>query len=85
MTRQSGRIQPNPGCDHTAHPVRRGSFAPVFTAVSYTHLDVYKSQLPRLLGGESCALVSDAGMPAISDPGEELVRLCGEDVYKRQA
>ena len=34
--------------------------------------------IPRLLGGESCALVSDAGMPAISDPGEELVRLCGE-------
>ena len=32
--------------------------------------------LPRLLAGESCALVSDAGMPAISDPGEELVRLC---------
>ena len=34
--------------------------------------------LPRLLAGESCALVSDAGMPAISDPGEELVRLCAE-------
>jgi len=32
--------------------------------------------IPRLLAGESCALVSDAGMPAISDPGEELVRLC---------
>ena len=32
--------------------------------------------LPRLLSGESCALVSDAGMPAISDPGEELVRMC---------
>lgn len=30
----------------------------------------------RLLAGESCALVTDAGMPAISDPGEELVRLC---------
>ncbi len=32
----------------------------------------------RLLQGESCALVTDAGMPAISDPGEELVRLCAE-------
>ena len=30
----------------------------------------------RLLGGESCALVTDAGMPAISDPGEDLVKLC---------
>ena len=34
--------------------------------------------LSRLLAGESCALVSDAGMPAISDPGEELVALCAE-------
>lgn len=32
--------------------------------------------LARLLGGESCALVTDAGTPAVSDPGEELVRLC---------
>lgn len=32
--------------------------------------------LERLKAGESIALVSDAGMPAISDPGEELVRLC---------
>lgn len=30
----------------------------------------------RLLAGESCALVTDAGMPAISDPGEDLVALC---------
>lgn len=30
----------------------------------------------RLLSGESCALVTDAGMPAISDPGEELVLQC---------
>ncbi len=34
--------------------------------------------LARLLGGESCALVTDAGMPAISDPGEDLVNLCHE-------
>ena len=32
--------------------------------------------LERLLAGESCALVTDAGTPAISDPGEELVALC---------
>ncbi|MBO5852755.1 MAG: 16S rRNA (cytidine(1402)-2'-O)-methyltransferase [Clostridia bacterium] len=34
--------------------------------------------ISRLLAGENCALVSDAGMPAISDPGEDLVRLCYE-------
>lgn len=32
----------------------------------------------RLQAGESIALVSDAGMPCISDPGEALVRLCAE-------
>ena len=34
--------------------------------------------LERLLAGESCALVTDAGMPAISDPGEDIVRQCAE-------
>ncbi len=32
----------------------------------------------RLLDGESCAIVTDAGMPCISDPGEPLVKSCGE-------
>ena len=32
----------------------------------------------RLLAGESCALVTDAGTPAISDPGEDMVALCAE-------
>ena len=34
--------------------------------------------LERLLAGESCALVTDAGTPAVSDPGEELVALCAQ-------
>ena len=32
----------------------------------------------RILAGENCAIVTDAGMPAISDPGEDLVALCHE-------
>ena len=32
----------------------------------------------RILSGETCAVVTDAGMPCISDPGEDLVRLCAE-------
>ena len=35
--------------------------------------------LSRIKCGESCALVTDAGMPAISDPGEDLVRACREE------
>ncbi len=33
----------------------------------------------RMLAGENCALVTDAGMPAISDPGEDLANLCHEN------
>ena len=36
----------------------------------------------RLQAGESCALVTDAGTPAISDPGEDLVALCAEREIK---
>lgn len=35
--------------------------------------------IDRILSGENCALVTDAGMPAISDPGEDLVRECFEN------
>ena len=42
----------------------------------YEHNSKEKGQyiLDRIAAGESCALCSDAGMPAISDPGEEIVR-----------
>lgn len=49
--------------------------------VSYYEHNKYASGekiLARILAGETCALVTDAGMPAISDPGEDLVRLCAE-------
>jgi len=46
----------------------------------YEHNKAVKGNviLDRLLAGETCALVSDAGSPAISDPGEELVKQCAE-------
>lgn len=34
--------------------------------------------LGRIMNGETCAIVTDAGMPCISDPGEDLVKLCAE-------
>lgn len=34
--------------------------------------------IERILSGEVCAIVTDAGMPAISDPGEDLIRECHE-------
>lgn len=40
--------------------------------------DVLESIVARLLSGESCAAVTDAGMPCISDPGEPLVKMCYE-------
>lgn len=38
--------------------------------------------LERLLSGETGAIVTDAGIPAISDPGEDLVKLCKENGVK---
>ena len=34
--------------------------------------------LSRIEAGENCAVVTDAGMPCISDPGEDLVKICSE-------
>ncbi len=36
----------------------------------------------RIMQGESCAIVTDAGMPCISDPGEDLIKLCEEKGIK---
>lgn len=47
----------------------------------YEHNKSVKTEkiLARLQNGEICAIVTDAGMPAISDPGEDLVRACREN------
>ena len=44
----------------------------------YEHNKAFKGEqiVERILNGETCALVSDAGSPAISDPGEDLVKQC---------
>lgn len=47
--------------------------------VSYYEHNKYASGekiVQRILAGESCGLVTDAGMPAVSDPGEDIVRMC---------
>ena len=46
----------------------------------YEHNKAMKGEkiVDRILAGETCALVSDAGSPAISDPGEDLVKQCAE-------
>lgn len=46
----------------------------------YEHNKAQKSShiISRIFDGEDCALVTDAGMPAISDPGTDLVALCHE-------
>ena len=58
---------------------RFGVQKPLVSYHEHNHITAGQSILRRLLSGENCALVTDAGTPAISDPGEDLVRLCAEN------
>ena len=49
---------------------------PLICYFEHNRAEMGEKLLSRLLCGESCALVTDAGMPAISDPGEDIVRQC---------
>jgi len=49
---------------------------PLISYHEHNKLEKGREILEHLKSGKNIALVSDAGMPAISDPGEELVRLC---------
>ncbi len=52
---------------------------PLVSYHQHNHVTAGQAILARLLGGASCALVTDAGPPASTDPGEALVRLCAEN------
>ncbi len=49
---------------------------PLICYFEHNRAEMGEKLLARLLSGENCALVTDAGMPAISDPGEDIVRQC---------
>ena len=51
---------------------------PMTSYHEYNKIEKGKKLVERLLCGENIALITDAGTPAISDPGEELVRMCRE-------
>lgn len=51
---------------------------PLISYHEHNHVSAGQQIVQRLLAGENCALVTDAGTPAISDPGEDIVRLCAE-------
>lgn len=55
-----------------------GIKTPMISYHEHNKLSRHEVIADRIANGESCALVTDAGMPAISDPGEDLVRFCRE-------
>ena len=52
---------------------------PMVSYFEHNKVESGEKILERLLAGESCALITDAGTPAISDPGEDLVALCARN------
>ena len=55
-----------------------GIKTPMVSYHKYNAIERGEEICTRILAGESCAIVTDAGMPCISDPGEQLVRECAE-------
>ena len=55
-----------------------GISKPMLTYHRHNLAEAGEKLVGRLLAGESCALVTDAGTPGVSDPGEDAVRLCAE-------
>ena len=55
---------------------------PMISYHEHNRFEMSPRIVARLMNGESCVLVTDAGMPAISDPGEDLVRMCHEHGIK---
>ena len=58
---------------------RLGIRRPLVSYHEHNKASVGPKIIQRLKDGENCALISDAGTPAISDPGEDLVRLCAAE------
>lgn len=52
---------------------------PLLSYFEHNKLSRGEAILARLREGETCALVSDAGMPAVSDPGETLIAACAKE------
>lgn len=51
---------------------------PLVSYHEHSSRQVSENIIARITSGENCAVVTDAGMPCISDPGEDLVMLCAE-------
>jgi len=78
-------LQALSGCDFIAAEDTRvtvkilnhfGLKKPMVSYFEHNRFEKGEQIAARIIGGEVCALVTDAGMPAVSDPGEDLVRLC---------